>query len=791
MPKYLNNMKRKKRLLLGGLSLSFLGLMSFAYINGTGGNSVLGSSNPATFEQNPPVPLEFRVQKLRTPLANGSNMILRIRYEDPGYTLPSELDIYQSSGSMTAFHDDGIAPDIVSGDRIYSAYITENINAFVGRVTNLESTLTSKGQYIQFYGHLGEMVTNIPHFNITAFNNFVETPLSAGLLNGTNCDHDLLKQNSLFITDLSVVEDKARTYNLKTGQGNKYGVWTFGTLMKNIAHTTAPNGNRDFLKAWVKQWTVPQLVNGETVAPRTDVFSFLIEPWLQKANNSASIHPDSSNWETYWNATNEDSLLVYAPFRLMAIVNRQDLRGNSGYAKSLNNAGETRFIFTLVAPDGMGATPKGFPIKHADQDVTFPDQGLGFVDWEGMNVIFEYKNVQNNPAAVKAFAQRWANLSDYPLPANPANPNTQLNDSLEQITNTVTVNGYATLGRIRTNEKLFYRTDHTVNSWALSDWELRQFELNTSGGANRLEMKPMTNTPVGTANAMLLTGMTNLNLNGAPTGLFIGDQQQSDSLINWAFTALIKQTVYHGTHSIPATYASGMPFLAGSAHITAEYVHYLNLMWGTVVPNYSYTNLSTVDNPVEKQMRRQLSLNTCQGCHAGETKTMFTQMRPLGYGESAKYWETAPDSLTAKRKMDLRGGIVPENLGRTGDSINPEVRTYAPPYDGSSYFVKLSAFLTGRNYTGPLGQGTFADDSTSAADDATDATMDGLYYVNDPSNDLWFGTMPKNMNHKFGYNDLQMRKQMLCLLLADLGNASATLGIMTAITNIPVAENGH
>lgn len=143
-------MKRKKRLLLGGVSLSFLGLMSFAYINGTGGNGLLGSGNPATFEQNPPVPLEFRVQKLHAPLANGNNMILGMRCEDPGYILPSELNIYQSSGSMTAFHDDRIAPDVASGDRIYSAYIMENINAFLGRVNTRNQPLPAMGNTSSF-----------------------------------------------------------------------------------------------------------------------------------------------------------------------------------------------------------------------------------------------------------------------------------------------------------------------------------------------------------------------------------------------------------------------------------------------------------------------------------------------------------------------------------------------------------------------------------------------------------------------------------------------------------------
>ena len=34
------------------------------------------------------------------------------------------------------------------------------------------------------------------------------------------------------------------------------------------------------------------------------------------------------------------------------------------------------------------------------------------------------------------------------------------------------------------------------------------------------------------------------------------------------------------------------------------------------------------------------------GCHASETKTPFTMIRPLGYGVPARYWDAVPSTST-------------------------------------------------------------------------------------------------------------------------------------------------
>ncbi len=59
----------------------------------------------------------------------------------------------------------------------------------------------------------------------------------------------------------------------------------------------------------------------------------VIKPWLIKSNPGVPpISITLANWETF------TLDLKFAPFKLLAIVNRLDLRGNSGYGFS--NAGE-------------------------------------------------------------------------------------------------------------------------------------------------------------------------------------------------------------------------------------------------------------------------------------------------------------------------------------------------------------------------------------------------------------------------------------------------------------------
>jgi len=309
----------------------------------------------SAFERFPPVPTQFWVQKLVTPLSDSSNMIIRIKYVSDT-VLPSSITMYINGGN-TIFHDDGTGPDSVSGDGVYAAYLKENITSFLTSVQSLHDNLATKGSFTTFTGHFGQVNTTTPIFDVENFNNNHQVEFDQKLINGVDCGNNILRQNSLFITDLSVVEDEARTYRVSDGTGTITGVWTFGNLIKNIVNSAHYGDNnygevRTFLKQWVGSYMVSRTLNGQSTLGRTDIYTFLIEPWLRKANasNPSYTSHGQNNWQTDWDQTDETSLVQNAPFKLMAIVNRLDLRGNSYYSSSMGLSGETRFIYTLIAP---------------------------------------------------------------------------------------------------------------------------------------------------------------------------------------------------------------------------------------------------------------------------------------------------------------------------------------------------------------------------------------------------------------------------------------------------------
>jgi hypothetical protein len=772
----------KKAVLLSLLCTALLGLAAFQddpeVTSDSTEQEIIDS-----YEQYPPTALEFSIRKLAEPLNDGSNLIMRIKYANDVPLLPV-MKIYTNNTAFTLFHDDGTGCDSVAGDGIYAAYVTEDIPGLVAQLENMEAALQQKGSFTVFNGHLAHTSTGLPTFNSDQFYAGGPVPLSPDLLNARDCGTALLKQNSLLITDLSVVEDPARTYNIvrTTNKGNPDGVWTFGNLVKNIAGP-GTNRTRDFLKEWIKQWTTAQTINGQVVPARADVFRHLISPWIRKAHDDEAYAVTEANWEAEWDATPEIDLVRNAPFKLTAIVNRIDVRGNGSFKPLLKNAGETRFIYSLIAPyavPSVNVAAGGVP-RRDNQDFfagasTRPD---GFMDWEGMNVIFEYFNQPPTNCDTRDLTQRWYDLSAYP------GYGPDYNAALEAITHEVidrtTIKGGlpCALARIRTNEKIFFRMTANGNiGWKPADWEMRQFELDRYTG--NLVGTPVFNTP-----------RRDLNFaKNIPAYAASSDPAATLPFMNWVFGAVVATRLAAGTHVIPATY------LAAVATSDAEYVQYFDFNY--YEDSLDYTGNAYKPNDVNRkygvgkpatprELRVKLSLNTCQGCHAGETKGQFTHIRPLGYGETAKYWETIPDVV--QRHLDTRV-MVPygnsseeKNVGKTFVGTPPvAVPNYAAD-DQKRYYMKVSAFLTGRNYSGLVsnGAGTFQDDDNGATDNQRDPYMDGKFVVYDPSNDannsFPNAYTPEPYNLVNGYNDLERRKNDLCRFI----NAECSQRVLTIL----------
>jgi len=347
--------------------------------------------------------------------------------------------------------------------------------------------------------------------------------------------------SQLMITDLRVVEDPVRT-NPRLGPK---ATWTFKYLIENMAGKQNPS---DFAMQWLQQWEADQLINGHVAPARPDIRKLVIDPWL-KASGGRRLD------------------LAKAPFKLLAIVNRMDLRVHDG-TKTVT-AGEGRFVFGVLGADGK-------PLPPIAGDAP-----------GGFTVIFEYELVATKMDQLRDWAMRWAKLGDFPV-GSPL-----YNKALEGVTRKFTDRGAAALkpngsalNQVRTNELALG-----------SPWELREFGIEAATG--KLKQRTVAVTP------------DVLALNGTPALV---------SLVNDNEAALLNETFVLPKEHLGASSLAG-PFqlsdFADSANRTFTTIEFfdpfLDIPWSAVGIR-------------SNEARHSFALNTCGGCHRSETGTAFLQI---------------------------------------------------------------------------------------------------------------------------------------------------------------------
>jgi len=239
----------------------------------------------------------------------------------------------------------------------------------------------------------------------------------------------------LVIVHPSIVADPVRTANAADG------VWSFRAIMERLA------GDGDAV-AFVTQWLA-------TFHPQNDA---------DVPAGALIDRPGVDDLIARWPKASDGRIdLAQAPFRLLAITNREDLGTSPG------NFGEGRFVFGLVDP----ATGAGLP----------------------MTVIFEF----GLPGPVGAdpsfdqlwrqlWAQTWHTLGDFPF-GDPF-----YGDVLEGITTAFSASG-AELHQLRTNEIALASNPMVTGRPGPTDiWELREWHLGADGQLHAAHVK---NTPDG------------------------------------------------------------------------------------------------------------------------------------------------------------------------------------------------------------------------------------------------------------------------------------------------------
>lgn len=247
----------------------------------------------------------------------------------------------------------------------------------------------------------------------------------------------------LLINDISVVQDPTRTFDLCAGfgrRGNPAGAWTFNKLMTDMANQTATGVHpSDFVENWLKSWATGNTVNTHAVESRTNIGSRILSRWGRTTDGKLKL---------------EES-----PFRLLAIVNRLDLRSNPIYGGG--NSGELRFVFGVLDRGSQDSACSKMPFT----------------------VILEYGVPLQGCSAVKGYATLWDGLTAFPL----GSP--EYNTALQSVTDISTTAGAApwkpngsAINQVRSNEI------------ALSaPWELREFEIRPD--SHLLKIVPTEQTP--------------------------------------------------------------------------------------------------------------------------------------------------------------------------------------------------------------------------------------------------------------------------------------------------------
>lgn len=521
-------------------------------------NGVAGPAIPI-FPATPDDPLQIEratIQKLNTATDDGNALLeMRLRQDQrfDSRMLPLLLD-----DRLVFFRDDGKAPDRQAGDRIFSAIIDaevdelEEMNKRAGELTQAQ-----RAQPVFDRRSISGSKT-VEFFNISNFNAGVAVqvhPFSFGAASpGASPTAGLIAgppppaAKTLMITDLSVVEDPLRTWDpCNPAAGTPMGAWTFGKLMTDMANTPVTGiPASDFVRRWLRTWQFPQTINSDVVADR-----------------DAAIKAQIINaWEAASGGPGAPLNLAKAPFRLCAIVNRVDLRGNMTYGGSTNNpcdpqcnSGEARFVFSAV----NGCSPVRFL------------------------VILEYCVPRHGCKEIKAWGKQWAALAG--IPFGPA-----YNTALQAITDQfATANAdpsrlpnKSAINQVRSNEILDF------------PWDMREWRIFASDSdAGWLRQVTVKQTP-------------DFDLNLLPIiAAYCNDPANIPLILS-------------ETHKVPLNYLAA-PFLGGSAPMPTP-----GFFWDGPPP--AGTSIFTPN------ARHKFSLNTCNGCHAGETGAFFTHVseRPSG-----------------------------------------------------------------------------------------------------------------------------------------------------------------
>jgi hypothetical protein len=400
---------------------------------------------------------------------------------------------------------------------------------------------------------------------------------------------------ALFVRDPAVVKDFNRTWDPCTGSGTPGGHWTFAHLMREMALGSSHTPEQ-FVTDWLSQWLNPYVVNGDIIPARPQMFTQVIQPWAIASGQSATLTVDPNTGRNVLSLSGPLDLNI-APLKLLAVVNRVDLGktttggGYGGGGGIPTTPGELRFIFDVVQPNPWGAGTDATCGKKL------------------FTVILEYGVPGTTCQAAVVWAKKWAALQAEPgfTPAYLA--------LLDSMTESVVKHNAApakgnqnALNQIRTNEAAL--ASQACGGPTGSPWELREFTLSNEN--------PVTGTDL--AASGFLRRHTVARTPDDATYSAGGPDPAITSFMAASTvtpTSTTTSCTLLPTYDVPFSFL-GAPFRGGNS----------------LMPP-SFWKIASAGSH-DMCARHQFSLNTCNGCHRGETgtnglsgNTAFTHIDPL------------------------------------------------------------------------------------------------------------------------------------------------------------------
>jgi len=418
--------------------------------------------------------------------------------------------------------------------------------------------------------------------------------------------HRINPAMELLITDVAVVDSAQAIYP---------GVWSWGHLMEqSLGKEEAPYKIAEWLNSWSRgQIPNPQGRIRKGPAPREGVRERIILNWQKRDGYSPeSLQP----WKP---------ILANAPFRLLAIANRMDLgqpiAANSksgGYSASNSavdsTAGEARLVYCLVDGNDRVEKPGLTLIAEYGLDAVQEGRRLDWaIAWHSLGECksFDGAYLDALAALTRCFTDRRPEKLENPLPPAAEKTPTVL-DHLKQDS----VGKSIQLLRLRINDGVTGQVR-----------EFREF-------------------------AVLEGSLSAAVLPGAPAAEFFDEKTPANrELTQWLEDEVVRQQNKQEIALRDSVIKERMPIQVTLP--TTLYVSRNEMAVGTfalpATQPKDHWNGWGLRNP---ELRRTVSLNSCCGCHCGDTNSDFFHVFPREKGEASALSKFLRTDGTAWRIKD-------------------------------------------------------------------------------------------------------------------------------------------